>query len=489
MPSIYDAFATHASRSAFAKKNCLIDSRKSYTYPEAVERVRALAARFLKTGFPAGTPVLVRCTQNSEYILTILAAQLAGYIPVPLEKAAGPHRILDILRETKARIYTGPEDLGLPDVLFFDTKEIDRLDSAPADLTFAPLRSGDTAEILFSTGTTGKPKGIVLTHGNNVANAENVINGVGMKSDNRELIPMPLSHSHGLRRVYANLLNGSTAVILNGVTLIKQMFDMIEKHHVTSIDLAPSILSMILRLSKDRLGDYAEQIDYIQLGSAPLVEEEKQKLLELLPSTRLYNFYGSTESGCSCILDFQRDQGRRNCIGKPSVNASFLFVDENRNRIDATPEHPGFIATAGSMNMKEYLNAPELTDEVSKNGYIFTNDLGYMDEEGYIYCLGRSDDVINCGGIKISPDEIENEARKHPFVKDCACVPIPDPMQGQAPKLFIEIAVSAEEYDSAALRKYLKENLDGNKVPKKYEVIDQIPRTSNGKIQRKKLLQ
>lgn len=489
MNSIYETFADHALDKNFKEKLCLIDKNKVYTYPEAHKHVIAFAVGLQDRNLPPGTPVLIRCTQDADYILSVLAVQLAGYIAVPLEKAAGSRRIQDILEETGARLYIGPSDPALPMTEFVNIREIDHRDVVPSERVFAPPDRESAAEILFSTGTTGKPKGIVLTHGSNIANAENVIHGVGMKPDNRELIPMPLSHSHGLRRVYANLFNGSTAVIMNGITLIKQMFDMIEKYHVTSLDLAPSILSMLLKLSKNRLADYAEQLDYIQLGSAPLTEEDKNRLMELLPATRLYNFYGSTESGCSSILDFQRDQGRPNCVGRPTVNSTFLFVDESRKEIHAAPDNPGLIATAGPMNMKEYLNAPKLTAEVSANGYIFTNDLGYQDDEGYIYCLGRKDDVINCGGIKISPDEIETEARRHPFIKDCACVPVPDPMQGQAPKLFITLDVDEKEYDAAAFRAFLKKNLDGNKVPKKYEIIGEIPRTSNGKIQRKKLMQ
>ena len=489
MNSIFDPLFSFASEETFSDKPCLIDPVYTYTYPETVERVRALAAYLQDRGYPAGTTIMIRCTQDSIYILTVLAVQLAGYISVPLEKAASRQRILDILDETKARFFIGASDPELNDVEYINIQEVNRIPPVSADRVFSLPQREDIAEILFSTGTTGKPKGIVMTHGANAANAENVIYGVGMKTDNRELIPMPLSHSHGLRRVYANLCNGSTAVIINGVTKIKQMFDMIEEHRITSLDLAPSILSIVLKLSKDRLRNYAEQLDYIQLGSAPLAENDKDRLLELLPSTRLYNFYGSTESGCSCILDFQEVQNRPNCIGKPTVNAVFRFVDVNRNEIEATPEHPGLIATAGSMNMKEYLNAPALTDDLCENGYVFTSDLGYRDEEGYIYCLGRIDDVINCGGIKISPEEIETVARRHHFVKDCACVPIQDSMQGQAPKLYLSLAVSEEEYNAAEFRRFLKQNLDGNKIPKKIDIIEEIPRTSNGKIQRKKLMQ
>ena len=212
----------------------------------------------------------------------------------------------------------------------FDTRGADSL---PAEAAAPSFPEGeDVAEILFSTGTTGKSKGIVLTHTNDTALAENVICGVSMKPDNVELVPMPLSHSHGLRRTYANLVNGSSVVFADGVTLLKKVFNLMDTYRVTAMDLSPSMLSIIFKLSKDRLGDYAHILDYIQLGSAPLPEEDKVHLSRILPRTRLYNFYGSTEAGCSCLLDFNSMSGKPGCIGKPARNARFIVVDKDRRK-------------------------------------------------------------------------------------------------------------------------------------------------------------
>lgn len=349
-----------------------------------------------------------------------------------------------------------------------------------------------------------------------------------------------------------------------------------EQYHVTSMDLSPSMLSIIFKLSKDRLGDYADQIDYIQLGSAPLPEKDKIHLSRILPKTRLYNFYGSTEAGCSCLLDFNSMSGKPGCIGKPAVNARFIVVDEHRNEIKSSPDNPGFLASAGSINMKEYFKAPELTAAAMENGFIYTKDLGYIDEEGYVYMLGRKDDVINYGGIKISPEEIESVVIQNPAIRDCACIPVKDALTGQAPKLLIVLEgrekqegkfmkgqdertataqsdegesnrqtakfsgkqgdecrtelndrLAAESigkqatkihdgreksdnhteieqnknaapanpastpaiYDEKAFKAFLAANLDASKQPKYIEIVDEIPRTFNGKIKRNVLLE
>ncbi|MBQ4175899.1 MAG: AMP-binding protein, partial [Lachnospiraceae bacterium] len=144
----------------------------------------------------------------------------------------------------------------------------------------------------------------------------------------------------------------------------------------------------------------------------------------------------------------------------------------------------------GTMNMNGYWNEPELTQETIRNGYVVTADLSYMDTEGYVYVLGRRDDVINYKGIKISPEEIEEAALTCDLIKDCACVPLKDELAGQVPKLFVVIDPErAADYSEEALFEYLKTRIDDNRMPRKIEAIEEIPRTYNGKIQRKKLMQ
>ncbi|MGN1382605.1 MAG: class I adenylate-forming enzyme family protein [Eubacterium sp.] len=458
--------------------------------------IKAVALHLQSESAAASDYIIVPCTQDVPYILTMLSCQLLGAVPVPVEKGAGMERLRSILEDTHAQWMIGEPPKEFDQLkalhvsgLFTDCRSLYNAGKAVDDSNFPLPDAEAVAEILFTTGTTGKPKGIIIQHSSNAALAENVTNGVHMEKDNVELIPMPLSHSHGLRRTYSNLYNGSTAVIGKGILIIKNFFSLIEKYSVTSIDISPSMLNILFRLSKDKIAEYRGQLRYIQLGSAPLTEENKQRLMEDLPDTRLYNFYGTTEAGCSCILDFNSGSDHKNCVGKPTVNARFKFVDENRKEIHATAEHPGYIATAGSQNMAGYLNAPDLTRKACEGGFIYTSDLGYMDENGNIYCLGRKDDVINCGGIKIAPDEIEMEAVKYTGIKDCACIPVPDKIQGQVPKLFISLSQPQDNFDMHGFRSYLSTHLDRNEVPKSLEILDEIPRTYNGKIQRKKLIQ
>lgn len=462
------------------EKLCMVDARRELTYAEVWKEVTGVASYLQDVGVKSVQKIVVECTQDTEFVILGLAIQLVGAIFVPLESGASIERVQGILEETEANFYFYKDKLDVSAIKLEYPCEYARKEDV-----FELPQAEQVAEILFSTGTTGKSKGIVLTHTNNIAVAQNVIKGVEMKKDNIELIPMPLSHSHGLRRYYANMLNGSTVVFMDGVTFVKKVFDNIDKYHITAMDLAPSALDIILKFSKNKLNDYADQFDYIQLGSAPLKEDSKLRLSQLLPKTRLYNFYGSTEAGCSCILDFNKEN-KPGCIGKPTVNSHFIVVDEDKKEIRSDAEHTGFLACKGDMNMAGYYNQPELTKSVMRNGYVYSNDVGYIDEEGYVYMLGRDDDVINYAGIKISPEEIEEVALRMTIVKDCACVPIKDEIYGQAPRLYV-VTRKQEESVLVEIKQWLLENLDQNKVPKEVTFIDEIPRTFNGKILRKQL--
>lgn len=466
------------------KRICLIDDSGITSYKDYWNMVEKLAFTFKNHGVNVGSNVVVECNQTALYLAIELALHILHAVFVPLEKNCAPMRILDIARQCEAPfIITNQSFNDHPCLSYSQLAEEIRRNSQLEEYSF-PSKE-EISEILFSTGTTGQPKGIMLSHGNDIALAENVVYGVKMPQDNVELIPAPLNHSHGLRRYYGNMYNGSTVIIMNGVLNLNQFFGYLDMYPVTSLDLVPSALAVIFKLSKNKLGNYKNQLKYIQLGTAPLPEEHKIMLCSLLPNTRLYNFYGSTESGCTCILDFNDSTPRPGCIGQPTVNAEFITVDDNRNEIISTPSSTGLLATRGAMNMIGYFEDPTETDKVLQNGYVYTSDLAYI-QDGFIYLIGRKGEVINVGGNKVSPQEIEDLVARYTGIKDCACIGISDTLKGQVPKLFV--VADADQYlDIPNLRFFLSQNLEPYKVPKQIKQIDAIPRTFNGKIIRSSL--
>lgn len=480
--SVEEALAYHAGQ--HPDKLCIADEMEAFTYGEVWRKVQRVADTLERLQVKKGEKIAVECSQNADFLICVLACHLLGVIFVPLENQASSERVEDIISSTKSKYFISNGNYKVEcECLNWEALQEESAERKKR----TTFQSADTiAEILYTTGTTGKAKGIVLTNRNNVAVAENIIYGTEMKKDNVELVPLPLSHSHALRTCYANLVNGSSVVLATGVMRVKKIFELIEKYHVTAYDLSPSAANVLMKLAKRRLKEYSEQVDYIEIGSAILEESLKRELCEVFQNSRLYNFYGSTEAGRSCIVDFNKEREREGCIGKPAKNAEFIVTDEDRNVIQSSKENLGLLAVSGLMNMQEYFQAPELTEQIMQQGYIYTNDLGYIDEDGYIYILGRMDDIINYNGIKIAPEEIESCVQKYSGVVDCACVPLKDELCGQVPKVFVEVA-NKETFDTTILLKFMAENLEANKMPKKIEVIDKIPRASNGKLLRKKL--
>lgn len=464
---------------------CVVDGRGAYTYAEIWHAAKCAAYELKELGVKKADCVLVECTQNADYIVCDFACNMLGAYFVPVEHKASAANVQAIYEETESTLLICEEDYEF-DAKTVSFAEIMKEEGTELEDWSFPAEE-DTAEILYTTGTTGKSKGIEVSHKNNIAIAENISFGTEMRDGNVELIPLPLSHSHALRCSYANFFRNGTIVITDGVTRVLEIYKMIKNYHVTAVDLSPTAASVLLKLTRGRFAEFNDQFDYIQIGTAALPEELKAELCRQFPQVRLYNFYGSTESGRSCVLNFNSEDDRKYCIGFPTRNAKFIVTDDDRNEIQSDAAHTGLLASAGAMNMKGYWKQPELTAQIMRNGYVYTNDEGYIDERGFVYVLGRKDDIINYKGIKIAPEEIEEVVAQYKGVKDCACVPVAEKAAGQAPKVFL-VLQNPDKFDKTAFVRFMEEHIDANKIPKYIEIIEEIPRASNGKIQRKKLM-
>ena len=467
-------------------KLCLADDDREVTYKEYKEYIGKLAGYYKTLGIEKNDNVVIEATQSIELLGTELALHIIGAVFVPLERKCGSEKLIEIADTTDAKLIVSVDVIDNTErkcITYKDILEnVDKYDEIPPVF---PKRE-NVSEILFSTGTTGKEKGIICTHGNDIALAENVMDGVKMEKDNVEMIPSPFNHSHGLRRYYANMVCGATVITCTGLMNLGVFFGTLDKYGVNSMDIVPTAMSILLKLSKNKFAEYKDVLRYIQLGAAPIMENDKAKMKELLPNTHLYNFYGSTESGCICIYDFNVGNEKKNCIGKPAFNADIRIVDEDGNEIKSDEEHTGLLASFGAMNMLGYWHDEEETKKALRNGGIYSNDEAYFDEDNDIILLGRKGDVINVGGNKVTPEEIENAAKKLDYIKDCGCIGVDDALKGKVPKLFV-VAEGNEELDVLKVRKDLYAYLESFKVPRYVVQINEIPRTYNGKILRKEL--
>lgn len=491
--SILEAVLRHAAD--HPDKLFMADDVHEISYGEFANSLKRLVSFFLKHGIAEGQRVLVETSQKISYFCTEFALQAIGAVFVPFAAKSTPEKFAYFRKKARADFmvvsdsYELEDDApalrcSLIDEVVFSTHQ----DEAQPVMVYP---GADTvSEILFTTGTTGLEKGIVLTHQNDIATAQNVAFGLNLKADNRELILAPLNHAYALRRCYANFLRGGSVILQENQIFVKDLFDKIERYKVNAIATLPSTVNLLFRLSQDKLGEYAEQLRYIQVSSAPLQPEDKRRIKRLLPDAELFNMYGSTESGISCVYEFNRHPDKPSCIGHPAINSEILIVDDDGQAIKSDREHTGTLACRSPANMQGYFGetVADFAD-VMRDGVVYSNDVAYFDEDGDIILLGRKGDIINVGGLKFSPNELEKIACDHPKVADCACIAIADKLKGQAPKIFVQLkaGVKKEQFDFQDLKVFMSQSLEHYKLPSEFEIIDKIPRTFKGSLMRQAL--
>ena len=427
--SLEDYLYQNAQR--YSSKVAVVCGDRSLTYAQLWQEVarRSLA-------FRPHEVVCFRSSQDIDFLVTYMAVHLAGGVSAPLEH-------------------------GMPDALFEEV--CGRLREAADGI----------ADILYTTGTTGQSKGVMVSHRALIADAENLIAGQGFSHDLVFVVNGPLNHIGSLSKIWPCIILGATILIIEGMKDLNAFFHALD-HPAPKMAtfLVPATIRMILQFAPDKLASYADKLDFIESGAAPLPQADMLRLCELLPKTRLYNTYASTETGIIATYNYNDGRCMANCLGRPMPHSRVLI----------TPE--GLIACQGDTLMSGYVGDPELTATVLRDDTIFTSDIGTLDDEGMLHLSGRASDVINVGGFKVSPIEVEEVAMSNPLVSDCICISASHPVTGRALKLLV-VTPSNQPLDKRSLARYLADRLEPYKVPMLYEQVDTIARTYNGKLDRK----
>lgn len=458
------------------------------SYQELFKMASLFALHLKDKGIVKGDIIVAKATQSLEYVVTYLGVHLSGAVITSVEKSTPTAEVAKLVDKVSAKavIFDDAAITELTDALFIPCSDVMQVAKGPdQDVTWEFPAEDDSADILYTTGTTGASKGVELSHKALVATAENLICGCKYTKDIVLIVPGPLNHANPIRKLFTTLVNGSTIYILNGMTNMKKFYDALDYPcEKVACCLPPSSIRMIFTLSQDKIKDYADKIDFIESATAPLPEPDKIRLSELLPKTRLINNYGSSESASVCMYDYNENPGLVGCVGKAMPNSRIFIVDDNGNEMQSSKDNMGLLACDGDVNMKGYVNEPELTKEVLINGVVYTNDIGYIDENGFVYVSGRKGDVINVGGLKVAPTDVEAVALAYEELDDCICIPMDHPITGKALKLLV-VVKDKETFQAKALRSFIASRVEGYKVPSKIEIVDQVARTYNGKLDRK----
>ena len=489
--SVLHAVFSHAR--SIPGKIAIIEAEtdKKCTYNELWSYVKAFSKRLIAAGVKRdfgdgyGTRVVVRCTQTIDFVVASLAVQLAGGVFVPVEARIADARIIEIMEETDSKILVAEKPLPGYASTYIPISDAtsEQDDSENESIVFPAIDA--VALILFTTGTTGKSKGVMHSHKSYTAYIKGVYSAFKHDSEQILLIPNPLNHNFGLNRVYLSLFFKCTVVLLDGYVLAKSFFSSVVKYKVTMLNLPSAATEMYLRTCRDKLIEIRDQLDYIGLAASSFPEMLITSIREIFYNSKIIQTYGATEV-TGCYIDHAQKKHLPFCVGQPYSGTEVVFFDEQKNNIvGATSKSPGLFALNGDTKMLGYWKNPELTASVKRGEYIILSDLGYKGDDGLFYFLGRADDVIVSGGNKIAPLEIEEIANSHYGICESACVPVSDPIMGQVPKLYV-VMKENHTFDFSEIHKFMQEKLEIMKIPRYIEEIDAIPKINN-KINRKGL--
>lgn len=460
-------------------KTAVKSGKKSATYLQLCQRVLGARDYFVnQLMLNAGDTIVLAAGKQIEFVYAYFGAHLAGLKVVPVDPATNPDRMAFIIKQTGASLLVGFDGIE-NNIRTIGLKEFEELASGFSVPSF-PV-GNQIADILFTTGTTGKPKGVTLTYDNEAAAARNINEFIGNTGNDIELLALPVSHSFGLGRVRCCLYQGATLILLGSFANVKKLYRTIEEENVTGFTMVPASWRYLKKLTGNKLGDFRNQLRYIEMGSAFFSKEEKEELAGILPDTRVCMHYGLTEASRSTFMEFHQDASHMDSVGKASPHTEIKILDENGVECEAGNE--GEICIKGEHVTHGYLDLP--VGDSFFGDYFRTGDWGYKTEDGYVYLISRKKELINVGGKKVSPIEVEEQLLKIPGVEDCACIGVPDDNEvlGEVVKAFI-VKEKGSEITFADIDEQLTGKLESYKIPVCYEWIDAIPKTQNGKIQR-----
>lgn len=449
--------------------------RTSYGELDARASVAAgvLAGRW---GVGVGDAVVLSAGRGVGFVVAYLAVHRLGATAVPLAPEVPAARVARVAELVSARAVLSCD---VDDEL---TAGRDPTDSGVGGCALAPEL---LADVMFTSGTTGEQKAVMLTHGNLMGSVANINGFVGTSRTDVEVVALPLSHSFGLGRLRCCLVAGATVVVVDGFARAKQLLSVLDESGATGFSMVPAAWRLLRRLSGDRLGRFDGRLRYVELGSAWMSAEEKRELAELLPATRVIMHYGLTEASRATFLEFGRDQDRLDSVGRAAPLAEVAVFSGRGERLGSGVN--GEICVRGPMVTPGYLGDPARTTAAFFGEWFRTGDVGSIDDDGFVTLQGRADELINVGGRKVAPEEIEESLLALDAVADVACVGVPDPVAGQRVKAFV--CWSGEPLGLPELVRLLRSGLEPYKMPAELETVAEIPRTSSGKIQRLKLLE
>ncbi|MCZ6772751.1 MAG: acyl-CoA ligase (AMP-forming), exosortase A system-associated [Proteobacteria bacterium] len=508
-----------SSANADGARPALIRDDEVLDYASLGNLLGSFAATLVELGIRPNDRVAVYLNKRIETVVAYFGTSYAGAVFVPVNPTLKPAQVQHILRDCDVSILvtTAAQAAGLSGILGecgslrsliivgADTADgaapasieqvswADGTQRSPVAALPVPRIDTDVAAILYTSGSTGKPKGVVLSHRNIVAGAHSVASYLKNNSDDRILAALPFSFDAGFSQLTTGFSVGASIVLLNYL-LPADVVRAVARFGATGLTGVPSLWNRLARLSWP--ADAVESLRYIANTGGAMPTATLSALRDRLPRTEVYLMYGLTEAFRSTYLPPGELDARPTSIGKAIPNAEILVVNENGQLCG--PGEPGELVHRGALVSLGYWNDPEKTaerfrpipgqlDELPfRELAVWSGDTVVTDEEGFLYFVGRNDDMIKSSGYRISPTEVEEVIYATALVNECAALGIPHPLLGQG---VVIVCQSDDTSDRSrdALVAACKSKLPGYMVPLEIQYKEVLPRNPNGKIDRKAL--
>ncbi len=485
----------------FGEHAALIFEDRSFTNVEMKKASARLGNALKGLGVKRGDRVIIQMPNCPEVIQGFYAVYGIGAVVVPINFLVGDAETAYIYQDTGAEtIISSAEFLpkidacrkeapAIKNIILIDKETPpdalsyhELLSRNSDELELEPTGDDDLAALIYTAGTTGNPKGVMHTHGSLYANAKMQYDTLDLPSGMTSIGVLPLCHSYGIASMnYGALLGGGTAVIIPSFDLDK-VFASIEKYKANVMAAVPTMY--IYMLLSPQLQNYdISSMKYWTCGSAPLTLDTWNSFKEKF-GYEIIEGWGLTEAGANNSVNPFHGKKKVGSIGLPMKGTIMKVIDFSGKELPDGEE--GEIIISGPMLMKGYWNKPKETGEVLKNGWLYTGDVGYRDNEGYFFITGRKKDIIIKGGENIAPKEIEEVLFTHPKVSEAAVIGVKDDVYGENIKAFV-VLMPGESADPEELITHCAEKLSKFKLPKEVAFLDALPKNLVGKVLKKEL--
>lgn len=468
------------------------------TYKQMDEKATHLAGWIQLQGIEKGDKIGFMLKNSMAFIEIVFGITLSGAAGVPINYRLGPEEVDYIVNNSDTEILFIDEEyaemiLSIKNrlakvkkiIVVGANEKISECIAYPSifqsESTYTPcedLTDNDTSFIVYTSGTTGRPKGAVLTHKNLCQNFSNIIYQNETKLYSRQLICVPLFHIAGLcQSIMTCVYNGTTIIHreFNPINILKT----IEKEKINAFFLVPAMWNFLFQVPNLKEFDLSS-VTTCSTGAAITPLELKKRILAKFENAVLVDTFGQTETTASTTMLRGEDTIRKpTSVGRPMINVEVRVVDEDMNDVEVGAV--GEIVYRGPTVMKEYYKNPEATKEAFRGGWFHSGDLVKMDEEGFIYVVDRISGMIISGGENIYPAEIEEVLYQMPEILECAVIGVPNKEWGENVKAVI-VLKPGEVLTSEEIIKYCESRLASYKKPKEVEFIDELPRNTSGKV-------